>query len=200
MTFTVGLTGGIGSGKSTVMSLFSELGIDTTDADLLVRNLLDTDKNLLQEIRIHFGPEYFNHDGQLDRQALRARIFSNKNDRHYLESLIHPRIRELLQLARNKFQSPYGIVVVPLLIEANMTDLVDRVVVVDIPEEEQIERIMQRDGISKAMASQAMASQIPRKQRLDFADDVIDNTTSLDNLRSSVRQLHEQYLELARQH
>ncbi|MDX1335879.1 MAG: dephospho-CoA kinase, partial [Gammaproteobacteria bacterium] len=96
--------------------------------------------------------------------------------------------------------SPYAVFVVPLLIEAKMTDLVDRVAVVDIPAEEQLERIMERDKISRAMALQAIASQIPREQRLDFADDVIDNTTSLDTLRSSVLQLHEQYLQLARQH
>ena len=200
MTFTVGLTGGIASGKSTVMAIFSELGIDTADADLLVRNLLDTDENLLQRIRERFGPEYFKTDGQLDRQALRARIFSNTDDREFLESLIHPRIREALIQARSEFQSPYGVFVVPLLIEAKMTDLVDRVAVVDIPAEEQLERIMERDKISRAMALQAIASQIPREQRLDFADDVIDNTTSLDTLRSSVLQLHEQYLQLARQH
>jgi len=200
MTFTVGLTGGIASGKSTVMAIFSELGIDTVDADLLVRDLLDTDENLLQKIREHFGPGYFNRNGQLDRQALRARIFSDTEDRQFLESLIHPRIRESLTQARSEFQSPYGIFVVPLLIEANMTDLVDRVAVVDIPEEEQLERIMQRDEISRDMALQAVASQIPRKQRLDFADDVIDNTKSLDALKKSLLQLHEQYLELARQH
>jgi len=200
MTFTVGLTGGIGSGKSTVMSLFSELGVDTVDADLLVRDLLDTDESLLQKIKDHFGPEYFNKDGQLDRQAIRARIFSDSGDRLFLESLIHPRIRESLIQARSEFQSPYGVFVVPLLIEADMTDLVDRIAVVDIPEEEQLERIMKRDKISKEMAQQATASQIPREQRLDFADDVIDNTTSLDALRNSVLQLHEKYLELARQH
>jgi len=200
MTFTVGLTGGIGSGKSTVMSLFSELGVDTVDADLLVRDLLDTDESLLQMIKDHFGPEYFNKDGQLDRQALRARIFSDSGDRLFLESLIHPRIRESLIQARSEFQSPYGVFVVPLLIEADMTDLVDRIAVVDIPEEEQLERIMQRDKISRDMALQATTSQIPREQRLDFADDVIDNTTSLDALRNSVLQLHEKYLELARQH
>jgi len=200
MTFTVGLTGGIGSGKSTVMSLFSELGIDTVDADMLVRDLLNTDENLLQKIRDHFGPEYFDTDGQLDRQALRAQIFSDSDDRVFLESLIHPRIRASFIQAKSEFQSPYGVFVVPLLIEANMTDLVDRVAVVDIPEEEQLERIMQRDEISRDMAMQAGASQIPHKQRLDFADDVIDNTQSLDALKKSLLQLHEQYLELARQH
>ena len=200
MTFTVGLTGGIASGKSTVMAIFSELGIDTADADLLVRNLLDNDENILQRIREHFGPEYFNKDGQLDRQALRAQIFSDTDDRKFLESLIHPRVRESLIQARSEFRSPYGVFVVPLLIEADMTDLVDRIAVIDIPAEEQLERIMQRDKISKRMALQAIGSQIPREQRLDFADDVIDNSTSLDALRNSVLRLHQQYLELARQH
>jgi dephospho-CoA kinase len=167
---------------------------------MLVRDLLDNDENLLQKIRDHFGPEYFDNAGQLDRQALRARIFSDPDDRAFLESLIHPRIRASFIQAKSEFQSPYGVFVVPLLIEADMTDLVDRVAVVDIPEEEQLERIMQRDQISKDMAWQAITSQIPRKQRLDFADDVIDNTTSLEALRKSVLQLHEQYLELASQH
>ena len=200
MTFTVGLTGGIACGKSTVATAFQEYGIETIDADQVVRDLLHTDKDLKQQIKRHFGPEYLDEQGNILRQALRARIFENDTERQLLESLIHPKVRDSLELARSRFKSPYGILIVPLLIEANMTDLVDRIIVVDVPEETQIARIMQRDQITREMAMAALSSQINRAERLKYADDVIDNTAPESELRDTVALLHEKYLEMAKGH
>ena len=200
MPLTIGLTGGIACGKSTVAGLFQEHGIESVDADLIVRNLLNSDQTLQDQIWAHFGPEYFDTSGELDRKALRERIFANPDDRKYLESLIHPRVREFLLNAKSKVHSPYSLFVVPLLIEARMTDLVDRILVIDIPVETQIERIMQRDGISRKMALEAISSQVSRTERLKYGDDVIDNTVPMTDLKDTVDSLHRKYLKLAQTH
>jgi dephospho-CoA kinase len=196
----IGLTGGIACGKSTVAGLFQEHGIESVDADLVVRELLISDQALLRQIESHFGTEYFDNSGALDRKALRKSIFSNTDDRKYLESLIHPMVRELLISEKSNIHSAYGIFVIPLLIEARMTDLVDRILVIDIPEGTQIERIMHRDNISREMALEAISSQISRSERLEYADDVIDNTAPIDDLRNTVASLHKKYLKLAQAH
>jgi dephospho-CoA kinase len=200
MPFTVGLTGGIACGKSTVAKAFNEYGIETVDADQIVRKLLHTDEELKQQIKEHFGQEYLDQQGEIQREALRARIFESNDDRQLLESLIHPKVRDALELAKSKFHSSYGILVVPLLIEAEMTDLVDHIIIVDVPEEIQISRTMQRDQISRDMAMDAISSQIPRADRLKYADDVIDNTAPLQDLRDTVSLLHKKYLEMAMRH
>ena len=197
MSYTIGLTGGIGCGKSTVATMFEELGIQTVDADQIVRDLLDNDEGLNQEIKAHFGEEYCNAEGVLDRRKLRSHIFSHPEDRQYLESLIHPRVRQILQAFSSQFESSYGLLVVPLLIEAGMTDLVDRVIVIDVPEELQIKRVMARDQIPEEQARNAISSQISRQERLKHADDVIDNTVTIDGLRDTVASLHNKYLQLA---
>ena len=197
MPFTIGLTGGIGSGKTTIARLFKAQNISVVDADEIVRDLITNDKEIIAAIIQHFGPKYLLPDGTLNRKALRDRIFSNPKDKAFLEQLLHPRVRNALIRAREHFDSPYGILVIPLLIEAHMQDLVDRILVVNLPAAEQIKRIMQRDQISHEQAEQAISNQISASERLRYADDVIENTTTEEELRHTIGQLHQQYLELA---
>lgn len=197
MPYTIGLTGGIGSGKTTIARLFQDLNISVVDADEIVRDLISNDKDIIEAISQHFGPQYLLPDKTLNRKALRERIFSTPDDKDFLEQLLHPRVRDRLIQEKDHFRSPYGILVIPLLIEAHMQDLVDRILVIDLPVAEQIQRIMQRDKISHEQAKQAISNQISASKRLEYADDVIENTTSEEELRHTVAQLHQSYLKLA---
>jgi dephospho-CoA kinase len=197
MPFTVGLTGGIACGKSTVSRLFQEHGIDVVDADEIVRDLITQDAEIITAIIDHFGSQYQLKDGSLDRKSLRERIFSSSDDKVFLEKLLHPRVREKLVNSKQKFSSPYGILVIPLLIEAHMKNLVDRVLVVDLPLNAQLQRIMDRDHIDKEQAMLAVMNQLPASERLRHADDVIENTMSVENLKQTVTTLHRQYLQFA---
>jgi dephospho-CoA kinase len=197
MSFTIGLTGGIGSGKTTIARLFQKLDINIIDADEIVKDLITNDQEIIELIIQHFGPDFVNTDGSLNRKALRERIFSNPDDKTYLEQLLHPRVRQQLIQAKNHFTSPYGLLVIPLLIEARMQDLVDRILVVHVPKPVQIERIMRRDHITQTQAEQAISNQISANVRLQHADDVIDNTANEDDLRHTIEQLHQNYLKLA---
>jgi dephospho-CoA kinase len=198
MPFTIGLTGGIATGKSTVSRLFQDRGIEVIDADEIVRHLISHDRAIITAILEHFGPRYRLNDGSLDRKSLRSRIFSNPGDKAFLEDLLHPRVRMELEHRKKKISSTYGILVIPLLIEAHMMDLVDRILVVDLPLEQQIRRIMNRDHIDQEQAELAISNQLPAKERLRHADDVIENTVTIEELAHAVESLHQQYLQYAR--
>ena len=200
MTLTIGLTGGIGSGKSTVARLFSELGIAVFDTDSIAKELVSPGQPALQEIKSAFGNDYILESGDLNRDLVKQKIFENENLRQQLESILHPKIREQLQSAIASSESPYCIAVIPLLLEKNWQNDVDRVLVIDLPEEAQLTRTVSRDGISEALANKIMQTQVSRSKRLSQANDIIDNSGSLDQLAPQVNQLHNKYLELSKNH
>jgi dephospho-CoA kinase len=195
--FTVGLTGGAGSGKTTVSNLFRDLGVDIVDADEISRELVSRGSPLLSQILDHFGQEVTDVTGGLDRRALRVRIFRDAGAKSWLEALLHPEIREETQRRIETGSAPYVIVVVPLLVESGAYEFVNRMLIVDAPEDAQVARLRRRDDISLELAEQMLAAQASRRQRLDRADDVIDNNMSLSTLAARVRKLHETYLQMA---
>ena len=201
MTYVVGLTGGIGSGKSTIAGLFAELGVPIVDADLVARQVVEKGSPLLAEIATHFGPEILLKDGTLNRAALREKIFANEMQKHWLNQLLHPAIRHemLRQLAAQ--QAPYCIFMVPLLIENNLTALCQRILVIDVLEHTQVERAGQRDNNQVEQIKRIMQSQVSRQERLKYADDVINNNedliAGLPQLKQKVLDLHHLYLQLA---
>src|SRR5690606_6222083 len=173
---TIGLTGGIASGKSVVAKKFVELGASLVDTDVIAREVVAPGEPGLAAIRKVFGPSVLNESGDLDRAAMRNLVFHDPAKRKALENLLHPRIRAhmLEQIAAST--GPYTIVAVPLLVESGFAPLFDRVLVVDCPEESQIARLMQRDGVSEQDAAAMLAAQTSRAARLEVADDVIDNS------------------------
>ncbi|HXH04590.1 MAG TPA: dephospho-CoA kinase [Candidatus Competibacteraceae bacterium] len=196
----VGLTGGIGSGKSAVSDAFARLGVPVIDTDVLARELVEPGQPALGEIAATFGADCLGADGRLDRRRLRERVFADDQARRRLEAILHPRIRQAVQqrLVRLvQLQTPYCLLVIPLLVESGMTDLVQRVLVVDVPEELQVARVMQRDRVSAEQARAVLAAQAERAQRLAAADDVLDNSGSRAALEDAVRRLHQRYLQLA---
>ena len=201
MTYVVGLTGGIGSGKSTIAELFAELGVPVIDADLVARQVVEKGSPLLAEIAVHFGPEILLEDGALNRAALREKVFNHEREKQWLNQLLHPAIRHemLRQLAAQ--QAPYCIFMVPLLIENNLIALCQRVLVVDVSEQIQMTRASQRDNNQLALIKNIMQSQVSRSERLQHADDVIHNdadlSESLPQLKQKVLDLHHLYLQLA---
>lgn len=197
MVFVVGVTGGIGSGKTAVTNLFAELGVTIVDADIASRIIVEPGKPALQAIAAHFGAEMLLTDGTLNRAAMRARIFSNVDDKRWLEQLTHPLIGQEIQRQLDDAKSPYAILVSPLLIEGNQHTFCHRILVVDVPEDTQLQRTIQRDNNDAGQVKRIIASQATRAQRLSRADDVIENTGTLDDLRYKVAALHQQYLQLA---
>ena len=201
MTYVVGLTGGIGSGKSTIAELFVELGVLVIDADLVARQVVEKGSPLLAEIAVHFGPEILLEDGALNRAALREKVFNHEREKQWLNQLLHPAIRHemLRQLAAQ--QAPYCIFMVPLLIENNLIALCQRILVVDVSEQTQMTRASQRDNNQLALIKNIMQSQVSRSERLQHADDVINNdadlSESLPQLKQKVLSLHHLYLQLA---
>lgn len=193
----IGLTGGIGSGKSTVAKLFAELNVPVIDADYIVRELTTTNKNVLSQIKKHFGAEYFTHDRKLDRKKLRDHVFKNETDRTWLEDLLHPLVFKAIKKQLRTIKAPYVILVIPLLFETQATELVDRTLAVDCPETLQITRITARDQVSKKAVKAIIQSQIPRKIRCVLANDLIPNTSSITKLKQQVKKLHAQYLNLS---
>lgn len=194
--FVVGVTGGIGSGKTAVTNLFAELGITIVDADLCARIVVEPGRPALTEIVEHFGSGILQADGTLDRAAMRKRVFLDPDDRRALERITHPRIGEEIRKQLREAESPYAILVSPLLIEGDQHELCNRILVVDVPESVQLQRTMQRDSNDAEQVKRIIASQASREQRLSRADDVIENTGTLDDLRAQVAALHQQYLLL----
>jgi dephospho-CoA kinase len=199
MGYTVALTGGIGSGKSTVADEFAHLGVAVIDADIIARQVVEPGTPALLAIAAQFGPQMINDDGGLDRRRLRERIFANNEDKAWLNALLHPLIQQETRRQMQAATSPYLLWVVPLLVENRLTDKADRVLVVDVPRETQIERTIRRDGVSREHAEHILAAQATREQRLAAADDVIENMGPADAVASHVARLHEKYLMLASQ-
>ena len=193
----IGLTGGIGSGKSTVTKCFASLGVPVIDADKITRELVKPGKAALKEIEAHFGQDIIQTDGLLNRDWLRARIFENPNERKILEGILHPRAKKYAKKIISKLKSPYCIFCVPLLLESGWDDMVQRILVIDVPRDLQIKRTMKRDGISKSQVETIINTQIDRDSRLAAADDLLTNMGSKASLLKQVNDLHKQYLELA---
>ncbi len=190
----IGLTGGIASGKSEVSRLFEELGAPVLDTDLISRQLVEPGEPALQEIVTAFGASMLNADGTLNRKTLGKLIFDSKQQREQLEDILHPRIRDEVTRQLQTIDTPYAIVVIPLLLETRYPIKVDRILVVDAPLEMQRQRLMQRDNISEAYVDKMLQAQTTSHQRLAVADDVISNQGSLKNLQAEVQRLHEYYL------
>lgn len=196
--FVVGLTGGIGSGKSTVAGMFAALEIDLIDADVAAREVVAPGTTALAEIVEHFGPDILMADGSLDRRGLRRIIFHQKQEKHWLETLLHPLIRRWLTKQISDRRSAYCLLISPLLLETGQAEMVDRILVVDVSVETQIARTLARDGGEESTVRAIIAAQIGRNQRLEHGDDIIDNDLPLQTLRQRVETLHQQYLTLAK--
>ncbi len=223
----VGLTGGIGSGKSTVARMFGELGVHWVDADDVAREVVEPGTAALARIAEHFGDEILTTDGALDRAQLRGIVFEKPEERKWLEGLLHPVIRdELIRQLKNPLSDtsdrpgpspargegkvcsspspasgagsfasiPYVLLVSPLLLETDQHELVDRIVVIDVPEETQIARTMARDTNNREQVERIIAAQMPRAKRLERADAVIDNDRPMDEVERQVRDLHERLM------
>jgi dephospho-CoA kinase len=199
MVYTVALTGGIGSGKSTVADNFSRLGITVVDADVIARQIVEPGQPALSIISDHFGAEILHPDGTLHRRVLREKIFSSPEQKQWLNELLHPLIHQQTQTEINQALSPYVLWVVPLLIENNLQQKADRVLVVDVSPEVQIARTIARDKVSRQHVQQILAAQATREARLAAADDVINNDGGTAQMVAHVDRLHRQYLELASQ-
>jgi len=199
MTFAVGLTGGIGSGKSTVADAFAKRGVDVTDADRLAHALSAPGEAGHAAIHAAFGSRFFRNDGSLDRGSLRRTVFADSALRLKLETIMHPLVRSAAERAVAQWKSPYGILVVPLLFErgGGLQRIVQRVLVVDCPETVQIERTMARSGIAAAEVRAIMATQLPRAERLVRADDVLDNSGPAASIGPRVAELDRLYRSLA---
>lgn len=195
---TIALTGGIASGKSAVADRFADHGIDIIDADIVSRELVEPGMPALAEIVAAFGAGVLAADGRLDRPAMRTRVFDDADARARLEAILHPRIRATMRERAEAVRSAYGIIAVPLLVEAwPHYAWVDRVLVVDVPREIQIARLTARDGVDRALAEAMLDAQASRAQRLAIADDVIENSGTLADLDRAVAALNERYLALA---
>jgi dephospho-CoA kinase len=193
----VGLTGGIGSGKSTVTDIFQQLGIPVIDADVIAHALVEPGQPALGEIIKAFGPDSVNASGVLDRNRLRELVFSDPEQRRRLEAILHPKIRrEIIALTAN-IRTPYCIVVIPLLLETDQRDLVDRILVVDTGVDNQIVRVTMRNSLPRREIMAIITAQASRDRRLAAADEVIDNNGSLAELKNQVRAQHEKYLKIA---
>lgn len=198
--YVVAITGGIGSGKTTVANQFAALGIEVVDADLIARDVVAPGTPALAAIASHFGPEMLTGQGLLDRRVLRERIFSDPAAKSWLNALLHPIIRSEMLRQCAAASSPYCLLVVPLLVENRLTELADRVLVIDVDEATQIERTCRRDGVSREQAQAILASQASRSERLAMADDVLDNQSgTTETIRERILALHETYLAFASQ-
>jgi dephospho-CoA kinase len=197
--FVVGLTGGIGSGKTAASDYLASKGITVVDADLASRVIVQPGQPALARIAERFGADKLNADGTLNRAALRTVVFADKQALKDLEAITHPAIRDELVRQLQAAQSPYVLLVSPLLLETNQHELVDRVLLIDVPEEVQVARTAQRDQVAASQVKAIMDAQMPRQQRRDKADDIVVNDSTLEALHHALDRLHEDYLEKARQ-
>jgi len=193
MVLKIGLTGGIGSGKTTACEIFTELGVPVIDADIIAHDLVKPGMPALEEIIKVFGKEVTLNDGTLDRKTIRDKVFANSNERKKLEDILHPAVYREIAVQVETINSKYCIISIPLLLETDASKTVDRVLVIDAPRELQLERALNRDKTNKSDIDAIIDSQISRKDRLSAADDIVYNTGDIDNLRKRVRDLHEFY-------
>lgn len=199
MGYTVALTGGIGSGKSTVANAFAQLGVNVIDADIIARQVVEPGTVALKSIAEHFGETMLTADGALNRRALRERIFADPQQKVWLNALLHPLIQQETRRQMQQATSPYVLWVVPLLVENGLSRQADRVLVVDVSRETQLARTTARDSVTREHAEQILAAQATRDERLAVADDVIDNNGAPDAIAPEVARLHARYLHAAAQ-
>jgi dephospho-CoA kinase len=195
--YIVGLTGGIGSGKTATSDFFTAKGIHVVDADVVAREVVMPGQPALNEIARHFGQQIINKEGALNRPALREIIFTSHQEKEWLEKLLHPLIRQSIKMQLASATSDYAILASPLLIETDQKNMVDRILVIDVPETMQLERTQHRDGNSPEQVQSIINSQICRAERLKCADDIILNNQSLDHLKKEVNRLDNLYRHLA---
>ncbi|HCU05470.1 MAG: dephospho-CoA kinase [Gammaproteobacteria bacterium GWE2_42_36] len=197
--FVVALTGGIGSGKTTIASLFSHFNIDIIDADQITRELVEPHTPYFNEIVKRFGKEVLNTEGRLNRKWLRAKIFSDNNAKLFLEHLLHPATYDILRTRAKMALSPYCLLMIPLLIETlpDPRSIADRILVVTCPKSDQIDRLKMRDQLDAIQIAMIMQTQASDEERLKFADDVIENNESISQLDPVILKLHQKYLQTA---
>lgn len=193
----VGLTGGIGSGKSTVAELFQLKNIEVVDADLIAREVVAPGEPALASIAEHFGSGIIDEQGTLRRNALRELVFANPAEREWLEQLLHPLINEVITQRISRCTSPYCLLMSPLLLETTQRQLANRILVVDVDRETQLQRTMQRDSSSRETIEAIIDAQISRTERCAAADDLISNDSDISGLALQVDKLHDRYLKLA---
>ena len=192
----IGLTGGIGSGKSVASDKFKSLGITIVDADVASRTVVEPGKPALKEIEDHFGSGIITAEGKLDRNNLREIIATDPEERKWLESVTHPKIGEQITKEISESTSVYTLFVAPLLLETNSQEMCSRVVVVDVPKEVQIQRTAKRDKVSPNQVEQMVAAQMEREKRLEKADDVLLNSGTIEDLEKQVEELHKKYIQM----
>ena len=193
----IGLTGGIGSGKSVASDKFKSLGITIVDADVASRTVVEPGKPALKEIEDHFGSGIITAEGKLDRNNLREIIATDPEERKWLESVLHPKIGEQITKEISESTSVYTLFVAPLLLETNSQEMCSRVVVVDVPKDVQIQRTAKRDKVSSNQVEQMVAAQMKREKRLEKADDVLLNNGTIEDLEKQVEELHKKYIQMA---
>ena len=197
--FSVGLTGGIAAGKTTLSDQFAELGVPIIDTDIISRKLLEPGEPGFDQVCEHFGDSIVGADNRIDRVKLREIVFSSPDEKSWLETILHPLIyRRCHELILQHATADYVLVVVPLLFETNFQPLVDRILVIDCPPEVQLQRLLLRDHIDEALALKMLAQQMSNSGRLARAHDIVDNSDNAADLESQVRALHQLYLQLSR--
>lgn len=195
--FTVALTGGIGSGKSVVASLFEELGVPIIDSDAISKNIILPNKPCFKEIINQFGEKILTNEGTIDRYKLREIIFDDAVARVKLENILHPVIFKNIDSQIALINYPYCLVIVPLLIETKSTQRFDRILVIDALESLQLKRVVERDSASPILIKKIIKTQVSRKERLHYANDIIVNNDETINLNKSINDLHKRYLKLS---
>ena len=196
-TFTIALTGGIGSGKSVVASLFKDLNVPIIDSDKISKNITLPSGICFNKIVSEFGEKILTKEGRIDRNKLRKIVFNNDKDRIKLENILHPVIFKKINSEISLTKYPYSIVIIPLLVETKSNHQFDRVLLVDTPQKLQLERIIKRDKLSPKFLKKIINAQATREERLKYADDIIVNDSEIISLDNSIRLLHEKYLTLS---
>lgn len=194
----VGLTGGIGSGKSTICDLFSQLNVPIIDADLIAKEIVEPGTEGLQKVVSIFGKDILNKQGSLDRKKLREIIFNNDSNLKQLNSILHPLVYQSIELQSQSIVAPYCVIAIPLLFETNGEQFVDRVLFIDSPIELQIQRTIERDSVPRSQVENIIRSQMSRENKLTLADDIIDNSSSINHIKQEVLRLDRFYRGLCK--